>query len=525
MLLEISELNGGFQGEEEYFPVLHDLNIVVSKGETTGLVGESGSGKSVTALAIMQLLKESGFSCSGSILFEGENLLDFSEKQMQKIRGSRIGMVFQEPMTSLNPVYPVGSQIMETLVVHLGLSRNEAEKRTVELLGRTGIAEPESRLASYPHQLSGGQRQRVMIAMALACKPRLLIADEPTTALDVTIQAQILDLLKDLQQEFNMAILLISHDLHMVQKVAEQVYIMNEGWIVESGETAKIFANPEHPYTVKLLNNIPGGEAPYRDSESYLFRIKDLKCYFPIKRGFFKRRVGEIKAVDQVSLEIRKGTTYGIVGESGSGKSTLGRCILRLTDSRGVIDYQGIDLLDRNSREMRPLRRDLQIIFQDPYSSLSPRMTVYQIIAEGLQVHGIGTNKKERRQIVENTLLEVGMNPEHASRYPHEFSGGQRQRIAIARALALNPRFLVLDEPTSALDMTIQTMIIDLLKKIQEKYGLTYLFISHDLRVVRALADELAVMKDGRIVEAGKSHDLFTSPQREYTRQLMAAAF
>lgn len=525
MLLEISSLSGGFQGEERYFPVLHDLNISIKRGRTTGLVGESGSGKSVTALAVMQLLTESGFSCTGKVFFEGENLLEYSEKKMQTIRGRRIGMVFQEPMTSLNPVYPVGRQIMETLIIHKSLTRGEAEKKSIELLERTKISDPESRLGSYPHQLSGGQRQRVMIAMALACNPGLLIADEPTTALDVTIQAQILDLLKEIQQEFNMAIMLISHDLHMVHKVAEQVYIMKDGRVVEEGETSKIFAAPGHPYTAKLLNNIPSGKAAYRDSAENLFRINNLKCYFPIKKGFFKRQIGEIKAVDNVSLKIRKGTTYGIVGESGSGKSTLGRCILRLINARGVIEYRGTNLLNLNARQIRPLRRDLQIIFQDPYSSLSPRMTVYQIIAEGLQVHGIGKNKKERQKIVEDTLLEVGMDPENSSRYPHEFSGGQRQRIAIARALALNPEFLILDEPTSALDMTIQTMIVDLLKKIQQKYGITYLFISHDLRVVRALADEVAVMKDGRIIESGRSNDLFTAPAREYTRRLMAAVF
>ncbi|MFO7761753.1 MAG: ABC transporter ATP-binding protein [Thermodesulfobacteriota bacterium] len=525
MLLEISHLSGGFQGEDEYFPVLHDLSISIDKGKTTGLVGESGSGKSVTVLAVMQLLNDSGFSCTGKVLFEGNNLLNFSEKKMRRIRGRRIGMIFQEPMTSLNPVYPIGSQIIEPLVVHKGLSRQEAEKKAVELLERTRIAEPRSRLSSYPHQLSGGQRQRIMIAMALACGPSLLIADEPTTALDVTIQAQILELLKELQQGFNMAIILISHDLHMVRKVAEQVYIMKDGGIAEEGETEKIFASPQHPYTVKLLENIPGGEAVYRKSTEYLFRIDNLRCSFPVRRGFFKRKIGEIKALDNISLNIRKGTTYGVVGESGSGKSTLGRCILRLTGARGNIEYQGMDLLSCNSRRMRLLRRDLQIIFQDPYSSLSPRMTVNQIIGEGLQVHGIGRNKKERQKIVEETLLEVGMDPANACRYPHEFSGGQRQRIAIARTLALNPKFLVLDEPTSALDMTIQTMIIKLLKKIQQKYGITYLFISHDLRVVRALAHEVAVMKDGRIIESGRNHDLFTSPVSEYTRQLMAAVF
>ncbi|MFP3983899.1 MAG: ABC transporter ATP-binding protein [Desulfurivibrionaceae bacterium] len=525
MLLEISGLSGGFQGEDQFFPVLHDLNLTIEEGRTTGLVGESGSGKSVTALAVLQLLSESGFSCSGRVFFEGYDLLGLSEKQMQKVRGRRIGMIFQEPMTSLNPVYPVGRQIMEPLIVHMGISREEAAKKAVELLERTKISEPGSRMDNYPHQLSGGQRQRVMIAMALACRPRLLIADEPTTALDVTIQAQILDLLKELQQEFNMAIMLISHDLHMVHKVAEQVYIMKEGGIVEEGNTRKIFASPGHPYTVKLLENIPSGEAVYKEADDYIFRIKDLKCHFPLKKGFFKRRVGEIKAVDNVSLSIGRGTTYGIVGESGSGKSTLGRCLLRLTGAEGTIDYQGIDLLSQTPRQMRPLRADLQIIFQDPYSSLSPRLTIYKIIAEGLQVHGIGNSKKERREIVEDTLREVGMDPDSASRYPHEFSGGQRQRIAIARALALNPSFLVLDEPTSALDMTIQTKIVDLLKKIQNKYGITYLFISHDLRVVRALAHEVAVMKDGRIIESGRAKDLFTSPTQEYTRRLISAVF
>jgi len=427
-------------------------------------------------------------------------------------------------MTSLNPVYPIGSQIMEPLLVHRGLDREEARDRAVALLARSGITRPEERLNSFPHQLSGGQRQRVMIAMALACRPSLLIADEPTTALDVTIQAQILALIKEIQEEMGMALLLITHDLNMVEKIAGQVHIMYQGRIVESGPTAGIFANPAHPYTVHLLGSVPHGQPAPKEGAPPLLEAKHLSCHFSIKKGFFRRTVGVIKAVDDVSFTIRQGTTFGVVGESGSGKSTLGMCILNLVRSRGSLAYQGRDLLGLSASQWRPLRRELQVVFQDPYSSLSPRLNVGQIVGEGLGVHGIGV-RQERMRLVREALAEVGLEPEMMERYPHEFSGGQRQRIAIARAVILKPRFLVLDEPTSALDMTIQAQIIELLKDLQARHGITYFFISHDLRVVKALADDMAVMQEGRIVEAGPAPRLFADPQHPYTRQLFAAAF
>jgi microcin C transport system ATP-binding protein len=524
-LLQIKGLSAGFHSPDGYEEILHDVALTINQGETVALVGESGSGKSVTAFSILQLLDRHAFSCSGEILFNGANLLAKSETELEKIRGNDIAMIFQEPMTSLNPVYTIGDQLMEPLMLHQKLTPAQAWDKALQLLDKTGIPDPESRMPSFPHQLSGGQRQRVMIAMALACRPKLLIADEPTTALDVTIQAQILTLLRELQQELDMAILLITHDLHMVRKVAGQVHIMHQGRIVEHGTCTRIFAAPADPYTIKLLDSVPKEKPAYRDEGTPLLSIADLHCHFPIRKGFFKRQVGEIKAVNGVTLTIKEGSTYGIVGESGSGKSTLGLAILRLIDSRGRIFYQGTDLLGKNGPAMRPLRRELQVVFQDPFSSLSPRMTVQQIIAEGLKVHRIGRNAGQQREIVERVLAEVGLIPAMLDRYPHEFSGGQRQRIAIARAIALQPKFIVLDEPTSALDMTIQAQIIDLLQGLQQKYRITYLFISHDLRVVRALADEVAVMKDGMIVESGPTAKLFSHPAHPYTKKLFSAAF
>ncbi len=525
MLLKIKNITAGFHSRDTHVDVLHEVSLSIDEGQTVALVGESGSGKSVTAFSILQLLDKDSFACSGEINFQGQNLLDFNERQMQKIRGNRIAMIFQEPMTSLNPVYTIGAQLIEPLMLHQNLTREEARKQSLLLLEKTGIVDPENRLLNFPHQLSGGQRQRVMISMALACRPRLLIADEPTTALDVTIQAQILALLHDLQQEFNMAILLITHDLHMVKKAADYVHIMHKGHIVEQGKTDRIFSSPQHPYTINLLDSVPKGEPQPKKTTPPLLSVTDLHCHFPIKKGFFKRKVGEIKAVNGISITIHEGTTYGIVGESGSGKSTLGMSILRLVDSQGEISYRGSDLFSKNKRQMRSLRRELQVVFQDPFSSLSPRLTVFQIIVEGLAVHGIGSSKAERKNIVEQVLHEVGLSPEMADRYPHEFSGGQRQRIAIARAIVLQPKFIVLDEPTSALDMTIQAQIIDLLRKLQEKYTITYLFISHDLRVVRALSDEVAVMKDGMIIEKGQASEIFANPRHPYTKKLFAAAF
>ena len=532
MLLDIQKLSLTFHTEEGDSQVLDDISFTVDKGDTIALVGESGSGKSVTALSILRLLeKTSSVSSSGRIIFDGQDILSWKESDMLHVRGNRIAMIFQEPMTSLNPVYTVGSQLIEPLIQHQNLANHAARDKAIHLLERCGIPDPIQRLSSYPHQLSGGQRQRVMIAMALACRPALLIADEPTTALDVTIQAQILELLKDVQQELNMAVLLITHDLAMVRKIADHVHIMHDGRIVENGRTEDIFSNPRDPYTIHLLNSVPHGEPEHKpDTAEPLFQITDLHCHFPIKAGFFKRTIGSIKAVDGISMTIRQGSTYGVVGESGSGKSTLGMCLLRLTHCKGKIIYQRTnkseqDLVLQTRSSLRPLRKELQVVFQDPFSSLSPRLTIEQIIAEGLKVHKIGSNKKERRQLVEETLLEVGLDLDMANRYPHEFSGGQRQRIAIARAIALRPRFIVLDEPTSALDMTIQAQIIQLLRDLQERYGITYLFVSHDLRVIRAMADEVAVMQDGKIVEAGPAADLFNNPQHPYTKKLFAAVF
>jgi microcin C transport system ATP-binding protein len=479
----------------------------------------------------MRLLeKNASVTATGTINFSGQKILALTEPKMRHIRGNKIAMIFQEPMTSLNPVYSIGNQLMEPLMLHQNLTNQKARIMAIDLLERCGIPDPRQRLASFPHQLSGGQRQRAMIAMALACRPALLIADEPTTALDVTIQAQILELLEDIQKELDMAVLLITHDLNMVKKISDHVHIMHDGRIVEKGPTATIFTNPQDPYTIHLLNSVPKGEPEPKLNRKQLLTISDLQCHFPIKAGFFKRTIGKIKAVDGVNLTICEGTTYGIVGESGSGKSTLGMCILRLTDCQGEILYNGEadnpkDLLHQSKAALRPLRKELQVVFQDPFSSLSPRLTIEQIISEGLKVHNIGKDKKDRKRMVLKTMREVGLDEEMAGRYPHEFSGGQRQRIAIARAIALKPKFIMLDEPTSALDMTIQAQIIKLLQDLQNRYGITYLFVSHDLRVVRAMADEVAVMLDGKIVESGPAADLFNNPQHPYTKSLFTAAF
>ena len=502
--------------------VLHGISLDIRSGATVALVGESGSGKSVTALSVLKLLETAVIS--GEAWFEGKNLLNFTEAEMREIRGNRIAMIFQEPMTSLNPVYSIGSQLCEPLMLHQGLTDSEARRRAIELLERTGISNPEERIDSFPHQLSGGQRQRVMIAMALACRPSLLIADEPTTALDVTIQAQILELISDLQREMDMAVLLITHDLSMVKKTADYVYIMRDGMIVEDGQTNALFAGPRDEYTIHLLNSVPRGTAEPKTPSSPLIRVNDLKCHFPIKAGFFKRTIGMIKAVDGVDLNINEGTTFGVVGESGSGKTTLGMAILGLTASRGSISYNNIELGSIKKKEWRRLRSDLQVVFQDPFSSLSPRRTVGPSVGEGLSVHQPELNSANRRTRVDEALFEVGLAPHMADRYPHEFSGGQRQRIAIARAVILKPRFIVLDEPTSALDMTIQAQIIDLLRDLQTKHNITYLFISHDLRVVRALADDIAVMQNGRVVESGPASVVFSKPSHPYTQKLFAAA-
>jgi ABC-type microcin C transport system duplicated ATPase subunit YejF len=533
MFLEIDELNLWFNSYNEenqavQDQVLYDVSLFLDKGETVALVGESGSGKSITALSVLRLLEDSSnISRQGEIRFRDQNLFDLSPEEIRKIRGNSIAMIFQEPMTSLNPVYTIGNQLLEPLRLHRKMDKSEAEKEAIRLLSRTGIDNPAGRLRSYPHQLSGGQRQRVMIAMALACRPSLLIADEPTTALDVTIQAQILELIKDIQQEYEMGVLLITHDLEMVQKHASRIYIMQNGRIVESGTTHKIFSAPSHEYTRRLMAAIPKTIKTTTSSGPVLLRIEDLSCQFETHVEWvypFKRKKYFIDAVNKVTLDLHKGTTCGIVGESGSGKTTLGMAILKLVRSSGDILFDGQDIQPMTNRQLRPLRSDMQVIFQDPFSSLSPRFTVHEIIEEGLKIHTPKATREQRYERVLETLVEVGLKEEMAFRFPHEFSGGQRQRIAIARAIVLKPKFLILDEPTSALDVTIQGQIIKLLLDLQRKYEITYMFISHDLRVVRALADYVAVMQNGRIVEAGIAQEIFTSPEQDYTKRLFSAA-
>ena len=533
MFLEIDHLNLWFNSfDDDNNPVrnqvLFDVSLALEKGETVALVGESGSGKSITAMSILRLLEESGnTSQQGTINFEGRNLSDLSREEIRKIRGNRIAMIFQEPMTSLNPVYTIGNQLTEPLKLHRNMSGPEAEQEAIRLLDRTGIDDPAGRLTAYPHQLSGGQRQRVMIAMALACRPSLLIADEPTTALDVTIEAQILELIKDLQQEFGMGVLLITHDLELVRKHAERIYIMKNGQIVEHGTKNVIFTSPSHEYTRCLMSAIPKSRKQKVTPGPLLLKTSGLSCVFKTFNGWihpFKRREKITRAVDQVNLDLHQGTTWGIVGESGSGKTTLAMAILKLIHSKGEILFEGENIQNWSSKRLRPLRREIQIVFQDPFSSLSPRFTVQEIIEEGLKIHRPETSREERYELVVESLKEVGLTEEMAFRYPHEFSGGQRQRIAIARVIILKPKLLILDEPTSALDVTIQGQIIDLLLKLQNKYDMTYMFISHDLRVIRALADYVAVMQRGRIIEAGPAQEIFKSPAQAYTRALFAAA-
>ena len=525
-MLTIKDLSVRFIGDGQSMLAVNQVSIAVGRGETVALVGESGSGKSVIALTILRLLESvAKVEMKGEILFGGRNLLTSDEEAMRRIRGNRIAMVFQEPMTSLNPVYPIGSQLVEPLILHQALTPEAARSEAIRLLDRCGIQEAATKFTHFPHQLSGGQRQRVMLAMALACRPDLLIADEPTTALDVTIQAQILALIKDIQQEMGMALLLITHDLVMVRKIAQQVFIMRQGEIVEAGPTATIFTQPRADYTKELLASMPSGNQSRNTNAEIVISAKKIIVDFKEKTSLFKRQAKVTRAVDEVSIDIRQGTTYGIVGESGSGKSTLGLALLRLLAAGGEIRYQGIDLHRCRGRELRKLRRDMQIVFQDPFSSLSPRQTIGQIVSEGLWVHEPAKRKGEVAALVKQALLEVGLSPEMINRYPHEFSGGQRQRIAIARAIVLKPKFLVLDEPTSALDMTIQAQIVSLLRALQAKHQMTYLFISHDLRAIRALADDLAVMQRGRVVEQGAADAIFESPQHPYTKALLAAAF
>ncbi|MCO6384542.1 ABC transporter ATP-binding protein [Oceanicola sp. 502str15] len=523
-VLEVEGLKVSFRQDGETTHAVKGVSFSVGRGETVALVGESGSGKSVTALSTVSLLGESA-RVEGSVRYKGDQMVGADEKKLMEVRGNDISFIFQEPMTSLNPLHTLEKQLAESLELHQGIKRSEARGRIIELLEDVGIRDPESRLGAYPHQLSGGQRQRVMIAMALANNPELLIADEPTTALDVTIQAQILDLLAELKQKRQMSLLFITHDLGIVQAIADRVCVMKDGEIVETGPTAEIFANPQHAYTKMLLSAAPqGGPSEVPAGAEEIVRTEDLRIWFPIQAGLLKRTVGHVKAVNAASLSVRAGETVGIVGESGSGKTTLALAIMRLIQSEGPIYYLGENIQGWKTRQMRELRRHMQIVFQDPFGSLSPRLTVAQIVAEGLGVHGVEQGYHPR-DLVAQMLTEVGLDPAVMDRYPHEFSGGQRQRIAIARAMILRPRLMVLDEPTSALDMTVQVQIVDLLRDLQKKYGLAYLFISHDLRVVRALSHKVMVMRQGDVVEAGLAAEVFDAPKTEYTRTLMDAAF
>ncbi len=523
-VLQVKDLNVAFRQDGAYSEAVKNVSFEVHKGETVALVGESGSGKSVTALSMVDLLANSA-RVEGSILYEGAEMVGASEADLMRVRGNDISFIFQEPMTSLNPLHTLEKQLAESIRLHQGLEGQAVRDRVIELLHQVGIQDPETRLSAYPHQLSGGQRQRVMIAMALANGPDLLIADEPTTALDVTIQAQILELLADLKRDLGMSMLFITHDLTIVRKFADRVCVMKDGEIVERGVTAEIFDNPQHPYTQKLLSAESTGQPdPVPSGAKTIAETDDLRIWFPIQRGLLKRTVGHIKAVNAASLSVRAGETVGIVGESGSGKTTLALAIMRLIASEGPVTFQGRNIQGLTSRAMRPLRADMQIVFQDPYGSLSPRMTVEEIISEGLTIHKIDPTR-DRREMVAEIMVEVGLDPETMHRYPHEFSGGQRQRVAIARAMILRPKLVVLDEPTSALDMTVQVQIVELLRELQKKYGLAYLFISHDLKVVRALSHKVIVMKRGDVVEAGDVDQVFDAPATDYTRELIAAAF
>ena len=526
-LLEINDLSVSFGHGAREVKAVRNVSLSLGKGETAALVGESGSGKSVTALSVMQLLPyPQAWHPSGSIRFQGEELVGTPHSRMRDLRGDRIAMIFQEPLNSLNPLHNVERQISEVLLVHKHMSPAQARDRVVELLEHVGLEAAVSRLHALPHEFSGGQQQRIMIAMALANEPDILIADEPTTAVDVTIQAQLLKLLKDLQAEHNMALLLITHDLGIVRSMADNVSVMEDGCIVEHGQTAKVFDDPQHPYTQRLLASEPSGVPEPAPAEApEIITADDVKVWFPIKKGVLRRTVGHIKAVDGISFHLRRGHTLGVVGESGSGKSSLGRGLLRLEKSRGDIAFKGRPIQGLGWKEMRPLRADMQMVFQDPFGSLSPRLSLAQIVEEGLLVHDPGGGFEERRQLIARTLEEVGLEPSMMDRYPHEFSGGQRQRISIARALVLKPDFIVLDEPTSALDMSVQAQIVDLLRDLQKRHDLAYLFISHDLKVVRALAHHILVMRHGRVVEQGPADEIFANPREPYTQALMAAAF
>ncbi|NND19615.1 MAG: ABC transporter ATP-binding protein [Silicimonas sp.] len=524
VVLDVRDLNVRFRQDGAVTHAVKDVTFDITRGETVALVGESGSGKSVTALSTVELLPGSA-EITGSITYDGAQMVGAGEAELRRVRGNDISFIFQEPMTSLNPLHTLERQLAESIQLHQGLTGDAVRTKIIELLHQVGIQDPESRLTAYPHQLSGGQRQRVMIAMALANGPELLVADEPTTALDVTIQAQILELLADLKRDLGMSMLFITHDLTIVRKIADRVCVMKDGEIVERGPTREIFENPQHPYTQMLLSaESTGHPDPVPEGAETIAETEDLRIWFPIQRGFLKRTVGHVKAVNAATLAVRAGETMGIVGESGSGKTTLALAIMRLISSEGTVIFQGRNIQGLKSKQLRPLRADMQIVFQDPYGSLSPRMTAEEIIAEGLTIHSIDPSRN-RREMVAEIMDEVGLDPNTMHRYPHEFSGGQRQRIAIARAMILRPKLVVLDEPTSALDMTVQVQIVELLRNLQKKYGLAYLFISHDLKVVRALSHKVIVMKRGDVVEQGDAAQVFDAPATDYTRELMAAAF
>ncbi len=522
-ILDVKNLNVTFRQDGEVTHAVKDVSFAVSQGETLAIVGESGSGKSVSALSTVSLLGDSA-QVTGSVLYDGQQMIGASRKLLRKVRGNDISFIFQEPMTSLNPLHTIEKQLGESLDLHQGVAGDAARARILDLLHKVGIPNAAERLNAYPHELSGGQRQRVMIAMALANKPDILIADEPTTALDVTIQAQILNLLADLKRSENMGLLFITHDLNIVRRIADRVCVMEKGRVVETGPTEELFRNPQHPYTQKLLSAEPSGRPePVPDGAETVADTEDLRIWFPIRQGFLRRTVGHVKAVNSATLDVRAGETLGIVGESGSGKTTLALAIMRLIGSEGRVSYLGQDLRGWSVRQLRRLRKDMQIVFQDPFGSLSPRMTCAEIIAEGLGVHKVDKHR-DKRELVTEVMREVGLDPATMDRYPHEFSGGQRQRIAIARAMVLRPRLVVLDEPTSALDMTVQVQIVDLLRRLQAKYGLAYLFISHDLAVVRAMSHKVMVMKQGDVVEYGAVDAIFDAPSNDYTRELMTAA-
>ncbi|MBF0614729.1 MAG: ABC transporter ATP-binding protein [Magnetococcales bacterium] len=524
-LLAVENLRVRFERENTSVDAVQGISFAIAPGETVALVGESGSGKSVAALSVLRLLPPSAVVMAEGIYYRGRQTITLDDTAMRKMRGAEVAMVFQEPMTALNPLQTIYSQLAEALRLDGVLDPTTVRQRAIELLQQTGIQDPASRLDAYPHQLSGGQRQRVLIAMALARHPALLIADEPTTALDVTIQAQILELLTRLQRELNMAMLLITHDLPMVRKCADRVYVMRQGQIVEHGVTKTLFANPRHSYTRSLLAALPDAQPPRRPEQApVLLTARELRCHFPIRRGFFQRTVGWVKAVDGISFQLRQGETLGVVGESGSGKTTLGEAVLQLNDSQGALEFAGMDLRIGERSVQRQRRRRMQVVFQDPFSSLSPRLTVSEILEEGLTIHGLEADPRKRRSLTEAILAEVGLPADSLERHPHQFSGGQRQRIAIARAMILKPELLVLDEPTSALDLSVQAQLLKLLRRLQIDHGLAYLFISHDLRVIRAMSHEVLVMQNGEVVEAGTTQEIFTAPRHPYTRRLMAAA-